>query len=192
VLEIGTTSTPWLDERRQAAPWPAGQSIDGGGRSPHRDRMSVEELEKALVGTWELRSFEVDDGGGRRCWHPPATGLLLYGADGTMAVAINGRADPGDDPRSAMLFYAGRYQVGRDESESHGQGSFVEHHVRQSSDLLRLKKVLRREVLLEPRRGDTPTRLCLEGERPDGLHAWLTWERGKPKLFDQGRASGVP
>lgn len=118
-----------------------------------------------LIGSWELRSFDVDDGSGRRPWCPPATGLLLYGADQMMSVAINGSAPARDDALSAMLFYAGRYRLGFDGVD------YVEHHVQQATDALRLGKTLRREIQLE---GDA---LRLEGERPDGLRSFLVWQR---------------
>lgn len=121
-----------------------------------------------LHGSWELEAFEVDDGSGMRPWRPQATGLLLYNADGTMAVAINGTPSPGLPATSAMLFYAGDYVVGHDE-----RGLYVEHHVAQATEEARLGKVLRREVRLD---ADTGI-LELTGERPDGLRSWLRWRR---------------
>ena len=118
-----------------------------------------------LVGTWRLEAFDVDDGQGRRPWRPPASGLLLYGADGMMSVAINGSlADT--HPTAAVLFYAGRFTLAEDE-----RGPFVTHHVEQSTDPLRMGKSLRRDVRLE---GEL---LHLHGERPDGLRSWLRWRR---------------
>jgi hypothetical protein len=121
-----------------------------------------------LHGSWQLEAFEVDDGTGLRPWRPPASGLLLYNPDGTMAVAINGTPSPGAPALTAMLFYAGDYVVARDE-----RGLYVEHHVQQSTEAARLGKVLRREVSLDVDAGV----LELTGERPDGLRSWLRWRK---------------
>jgi Lipocalin-like domain len=112
--------------------------------------MKAEEL--ALLGVWDLVSFEVAPPGGVRApWSTSMTGKLIYSASGDsgyVCVGING-ALPGGESRQAtyqeifdsILFYTGTFRV-----PSPGK---LEHTVCNASDPNRVGRVLERTYELD-------------------------------------------
>lgn len=103
---------------------------------------------KALVGTWQLMSFEIVDSVGSsksRPWCQSPWGILTYTDQGYMSAGINcmGQSqpkNPTDDPKD-MVFYAGTYEIKND--------GLVLHKVSNSSDITRIGKIMERHVSLQ-------------------------------------------
>ena len=68
------------------------------------------------IGSWELKSFEIESPEkGRGPWGANTRGLLVYSATGHVSVAINkdvvDTGNPDKDLFDSILFYAGTYSV---------------------------------------------------------------------------------
>lgn len=141
---------------------------------------------RSLVGTWRLRSYRLIGSRGRERfpYGEDATGYILYGHDGYMAVAImsSGRTPfAGSDilrrttPEAAeatrtYLSYSGRYEVLEDRVLHHVEvalfpnwsGTVQERYFRLDGDMLEL----------------STAPLLLERPQP---RAYLVWQRAQPE-----------
>src|SRR4051812_14520079 len=154
-------------------------------------------LRERLVGSWLLESYEARDPDGtvHEPFGPDPVGLLVYGADGRMAVQAMDPLRPPwarhapDDQRRAeraaaadgYIAYAGRFEV------EEGAEPFVVHHVETSLVPNWVGRPQRRAVVLD---GD---RLQLTAPAIDVGGRWdvpvLTWRRSAAALFPPlGRA----
>ncbi|OBG40487.1 lipocalin-like domain-containing protein [Mycolicibacter heraklionensis] len=80
-------------------------------------------LREALLGGWELSSFESLDAGTGAVSHPLGTaprGLILYTADGYMSAQLTGSADAA---LPAHIAYGGRFRVDEDTATVHHEVS---------------------------------------------------------------------
>ena len=121
-------------------------------------------LSQAIVGSYNLNSFEIEKSEGVSVpWRKNANGMLIYTSEGTMSVSINAEKDRSDRQESeTLLFYAGTYEV-RDQN-------IIVHHVTNASGLDRIGKEMVREASVEGNR----IRLISRGEF--GV-ATLVWEK---------------
>ena len=145
-------------------------------------------LHERLVGSWVLESYEArdPDGAVHEPFGPAPVGLLVYGADGRMAVqAMDPRRprwtrDASEDQRRAertaaadgYIAYAGRFEV------QDGEEPVVVHHVETSFVPNWVGRPQRRAVALD---GDR-LRLTAPALNVGGRAAVpvLTWRRGRP------------
>lgn len=142
-------------------------------------------LAERLVGTWVLEAYETRDaeGGAGAPFGPEATGLLIYGADGRMAVQVMDPRRPrwtrgAPEPEwlaqraaaaDGYIAYAGRFEV------EAGDPPTVVHHVEVSLVPNWVGREQRRALALD---GDC-LRLTAPAERVAGRDATpvLTWRR---------------
>ena len=129
-------------------------------------------LAARLVGAWVLEAYEAEDADGivRQPFGPAPVGLLVYGADGRMAVQVMDPRRPRWERRVAeaerraqmtagadgYIAYAGRYEV-----EADGGAPTIVHHVEISLVPNWVGRAQRREAVLD---GD---RLRLTAEPPE-------------------------
>lgn len=122
-----------------------------------------------LVGTYRLQSFQIHRKDGTTSpWAENAHGTLLYGADGSMSVAINGAPVEaglkGEALLAKFLFYSGTYQVA---------DGVVRHHVTEATDPQRIGKAMVREA-----RWLAPGELELSATADYGRSV-LVWKRSR-------------
>lgn len=100
---------------------------------------------KDVLGSWKLRSFQIESPEGEvESWGENTHGLLIYSDSGYMSVSIN--KDVGKESESefenlfdSILFYSGSYQM---------DGSTIIHEVTEASKPDRIgKKIIRYAVL---------------------------------------------
>ncbi|MEB3021390.1 lipocalin-like domain-containing protein [[Mycobacterium] crassicus] len=80
-------------------------------------------LRDAILGGWELSSFDSADAGTGSVSHPLGTaprGLILYTGDGYMSAQLTGSADAA---LPAYIAYGGRFHVDEDTATVHHQVS---------------------------------------------------------------------
>jgi len=97
------------------------------------------------IGSWELKSFEIESPEkGRRQWGANTRGLLVYSATGHVSVAINkdvvDTGNPDKDLFDSILFYAGTYSV---------EKNTVRHQVTIASNPARIGKEMVRFATLD-------------------------------------------
>lgn len=97
------------------------------------------------IGSWELRSFEIESAEkGKRPWGTNTRGLLVYSATGHVSVAINkdivATGNPDKDLFDSILFYAGTYRV---------EENVVRHQVTIASNPARVGKEMVRFATLD-------------------------------------------
>lgn len=133
--------------------------------------LKTEKLRLAdIVGTWRLKTFDLQEGAEPlHAWGFDTHGLLIYTPSGHMSVAINryapwtseGKPKEPAEVHSQNLFYAGSYVI---------EEGIIKHYVTQASDPDRIGTVLTRKGSLQD------GLLTLTGEGPDFL-ATLVWKR---------------
>lgn len=95
------------------------------------------DLAKEVIGSWKLKSFQIESPeGATRDWGQNTHGLLIYSATGQMSVSINKDVvweseSEHEDLFDSILFYAGTYQV---------QGNVIRHQVTEASNPSRIGK----------------------------------------------------
>lgn len=98
---------------------------------------------REVAGTYRLLSFEIHQKDGIvRQWSAQVHGTLIYSAEGTMAVSINGdrRAasnHPAEGLLASILSYAGTYSV---------ENGVIRHQVTEASDPERIGKEMVRDA----------------------------------------------
>ena len=97
------------------------------------------------IGSWELKSFEIESPeNGKRPWGTNTRGLLVYSATGHVSVAINkdivNTGTPDKDLFDSILFYAGTYKV---------EENVVRHQVTLASNPARVGKEMVRYATLD-------------------------------------------
>ena len=98
-------------------------------------------MEKQLIGTWTLDSFQIESPEGvKRAWGNGIHGLLIYADTGHMSVSINKDVvkeseNELEDLFDSILFYAGTYTV---------EGTLIRHQVSEASNPTRIGKEMLR------------------------------------------------
>lgn len=93
---------------------------------------------KALHGSWNLESFEIErSDGSKEPWGKSMSGLLIYSPDGFMSVGIQYKpmSENPSDILDSVLFYTGSYNV---------QKNKIYHLVKNATHLKRIgQKIIR-------------------------------------------------
>ena len=126
-------------------------------------------MQKKIVGTWILESFEIENHNGeRRDWGQDVRGLLIYTPGGRVSVSINRKLPEDSDGAQAildsLLFYAGNYSV---------EGNTIHHKVTLASNPERIGKDMIRFAQLD---GDL---LTLTTPKESYGTAILKWRKEK-------------
>lgn len=120
------------------------------------------------VGTWELKSFEIEEHiGHRRSWGKNTHGLLIYTSTGHVSVSINRDVElkSENDAQNifdSILFYSGTYSA---------EGGIINHQVTEASNPQRIGKTMIRHASLD---GDL---LTLSSPKESFGTAHLIWRR---------------
>lgn len=102
--------------------------------------------EKALLGVWDLQTFEITDPSGKTTpWAREVTGKLLYSEGGYVSVSINGSIESAqptlEEVFDSLLFYCATFEVSP-------EGLLI-HRVCNASDRNRVGRVMERTYSIQ-------------------------------------------